>query len=192
MRSCVAWQSEPEYKIRCKVEGRKGPVDQIDSRFIAVRLPLRNVVFILCRFKKFQLPKEYYRLHARVIYGPFDRQNGYRFHSARQTVRHHSHNVNLTETVTQMVRVNIHCKRIILLTLWFVTLFAGLRTGATPISLSKARQRRNELFEKEKARQRALITRIEKIKVDHYGVPEECTLLMNKGLSTPFNCAMRK
>lgn len=50
--------------------------------------------------------------------------------------------------------------------------------------------KRNELFSQEKARQLSLISRVEKIEVRHVGPPEECVLLMNKGLSTPFNCAM--
>jgi large subunit ribosomal protein L39 len=50
--------------------------------------------------------------------------------------------------------------------------------------------KRNEIFAKEKARQFALVSRIEKIQVDYKGIPEACTLLMNKDLSTPFNCAM--
>jgi len=54
------------------------------------------------------------------------------------------------------------------------------------------RVKRNELFGQEKARQMALVTRIEKIEVQHVGPPENCTLLMNKDLSTPFNCAMRE
>ena len=60
------------------------------------------------------------------------------------------------------------------------------------INNSQVTQKKNELFGREKARQASLITRIEKIRVDHKGPPEECTLMMNKGLSTPFNCAMRK
>lgn len=42
------------------------------------------------------------------------------------------------------------------------------------------------------ARQKSLVSRLEKIEVEHKGAPEDCTLLMNKGISTPFNCAMRK
>ena len=53
------------------------------------------------------------------------------------------------------------------------------------------RQKRVEMFENEMRRQVALVTRIEKIKVEYEGLPEKCTLIMNKGLSTPFNCAMR-
>lgn len=52
------------------------------------------------------------------------------------------------------------------------------------------RQKRNELFSQEKDRQLSLISRVEKIEVQHVGPPEDCILLMNKGLSTPFNCAM--
>jgi len=51
-------------------------------------------------------------------------------------------------------------------------------------------KKRSDLFGKEKARQMSLINRVEKIEVKHVGPPEDCTLLMNKGLSTPFNCAM--
>ncbi|XP_038657320.1 39S ribosomal protein L39, mitochondrial isoform X1 [Scyliorhinus canicula] len=51
--------------------------------------------------------------------------------------------------------------------------------------------RRSELFDQEKVRQRALVPRIEKIEVKHVGAPDTGTVfIMNKGLSTPFNCAM--
>ncbi|GFO33653.1 39S ribosomal protein l39, mitochondrial-like [Plakobranchus ocellatus] len=55
---------------------------------------------------------------------------------------------------------------------------------------AEVRRKRVELFDAEKQRQLALVTRVEKIEVRHKGVPEECTLIMNKDLSTPFNCAM--
>lgn len=45
------------------------------------------------------------------------------------------------------------------------------------------------MFEEEKERQLSLVSRIEKVKVEYEG-HESCTLLMNKGLSTPYNCAM--
>ncbi|KAG7165402.1 39S ribosomal protein L39, mitochondrial-like [Homarus americanus] len=75
---------------------------------------------------------------------------------------------------------------------------------ATPLRLCCLRQRfyhkqtltnavvqkkRTELFSKEAKRQAALITDIEKIEVKYYGHPEDCTLIMNKNMSTPFNCA---
>uniref|UniRef100_A0A2C9K1E7 TGS domain-containing protein n=1 Tax=Biomphalaria glabrata TaxID=6526 RepID=A0A2C9K1E7_BIOGL len=55
---------------------------------------------------------------------------------------------------------------------------------------SDVRRKRVELFEQEQQRQTALVTRIEKIEVKYTGLPEECTLIMNKHLSTPYNCAM--
>lgn len=63
-------------------------------------------------------------------------------------------------------------------------------TQAKSLTNSEVTKKRNELFSEEKARQIANISRLEKIQVQHIGPPEECTLLMNKGLSTPFNCAM--
>ena len=69
---------------------------------------------------------------------------------------------------------------------------AGISARATSLTNAEVRKKRNEMFTAEKARQTALITRIEKVKVEHKGIPEDCSLLMNKSLSTPFNCAMRK
>lgn len=67
---------------------------------------------------------------------------------------------------------------------------AGYASGT--VTNEMVRQKRNELFSEEKARQLSLISRVEKIEVRHVGPPEDCVLLMNKGLSTPFNCAMRE
>ncbi|BFZ25469.1 hypothetical protein BsWGS_28508 [Bradybaena similaris] len=55
---------------------------------------------------------------------------------------------------------------------------------------SDVRKKRVQLFEKEQQRQLNLVTRVEKIQVKHVGVPEDCTLIMNRHLSTPYNCAM--
>lgn len=49
---------------------------------------------------------------------------------------------------------------------------------------------KNDLFNKEKLRQQSLITRVEKLEVKYHGVPSNCTLIMNKNMSTPYNCAM--
>ncbi|GFT47952.1 39S ribosomal protein L39, mitochondrial [Nephila pilipes] len=49
---------------------------------------------------------------------------------------------------------------------------------------------KNDLFNKEKLRQQSLITRVEKLEVKYRGVPSDCTLIMNKNMSTPYNCAM--
>jgi large subunit ribosomal protein L39 len=56
---------------------------------------------------------------------------------------------------------------------------------------AEARHNRNLLFTKEKKRQEENIGRIEKIEVQYKGTPEDVTLMMNKGISTPFNCAQR-
>lgn len=53
-------------------------------------------------------------------------------------------------------------------------------------------KKRVELFNKEAKRQAAFITDVEKITVKYCDQPEECTLVMNKNMSTPYNCAQRK
>uniref|UniRef100_UPI00398EAFD6 large ribosomal subunit protein mL39 n=1 Tax=Pristiophorus japonicus TaxID=55135 RepID=UPI00398EAFD6 len=51
-------------------------------------------------------------------------------------------------------------------------------------------QKRSELFDEEKARQRTLVPRIEKIEVKNIGKPTSgAVFIMNKDLSTPYNCA---
>lgn len=45
------------------------------------------------------------------------------------------------------------------------------------------------MFTKEQQRQRELVGRIEKIEVRYLGLPEDVTLIMNRELSTPYNCA---
>jgi len=72
----------------------------------------------------------------------------------------------------------------------FIVNCTGYSSGGVTNDL--VRQKRNELFSQEKSRQLSLISRVEKIEVRHVGPPEDCVLLMNKGLSTPFNCAMRE
>lgn len=44
----------------------------------------------------------------------------------------------------------------------------------------------------EKKRQYDKVGRIEKIEVQYKGLPNECTLIMNKDISTPYDCARRK
>ena len=68
----------------------------------------------------------------------------------------------------------------------------GFSKLQSPLTNEAIRVKRNHLFGQEKARQMGLTTCIEKIEVKYVGPPENCTLLMNKDLSTPFNCAMRK
>lgn len=66
------------------------------------------------------------------------------------------------------------------------------------ISLSKDEEPKSEivafqnnLFDNEQKRQKEMVGRIEKIVVKYNGVPENVTLSMNKGLSTPYHCAKR-
>lgn len=67
------------------------------------------------------------------------------------------------------------------------TIVRGLACSAQ--DLPTARKRRSKLFSDEKKRQKSAIGRIEKIEIQYVGTPAEATLVMNKGLSTPFNCA---
>ncbi|KAA8579602.1 hypothetical protein FQN60_006695 [Etheostoma spectabile] len=67
----------------------------------------------------------------------------------------------------------------------FASSAAAVRTQATEV-----RSRRNAVFSREQARQRALYPRIEKIEVSMQGPGLDGTLLiMNKGMSTPLSCA---
>lgn len=50
----------------------------------------------------------------------------------------------------------------------------------------------NNLFDNEQKRQKESVGRIEKIIIKYNGVPENVTLSMNKGISTPYHCAKRK
>lgn len=65
--------------------------------------------------------------------------------------------------------------------------------AATRPSAAELRNRRNAVFSREQARQRALYPRIEKIEVSLQGPGLDGTVLvMNKGMSTPLSCARRK
>ncbi|XP_074652786.1 large ribosomal subunit protein mL39-like [Tubulanus polymorphus] len=54
----------------------------------------------------------------------------------------------------------------------------------------EVRNKRCLIYDQEKLRQESLIRRIEKIQVIRKGPTEDLTLIMNKNLSTPYNCAM--
>lgn len=65
--------------------------------------------------------------------------------------------------------------------------------AATRPSATELRNRRNAVFSREQARQRALYPRIEKIEVSLQGPGLDGTVLvMNKGMSTALSCARRK
>ncbi|XP_072948234.1 large ribosomal subunit protein mL39 [Epargyreus clarus] len=57
------------------------------------------------------------------------------------------------------------------------------------LTTAEATERRHHLFELEEKRQMENVGRIEKIEVQYKGNPEHCTLVMNKGISTPYDCA---
>ncbi|KAJ2938871.1 hypothetical protein O0L34_g17681 [Tuta absoluta] len=57
------------------------------------------------------------------------------------------------------------------------------------LSTQEAIERRDHLFTLEKKRQLEKVGRIEKIEVKYIGVPGDCTLVMNKNISTPYDCA---
>lgn len=59
------------------------------------------------------------------------------------------------------------------------------------VSSYEGRARRSHLFSREQKRQREDVGRVEKIEIQYKGTPEEVTLAMNKGISTPYNCAQR-
>ncbi|XP_057330603.1 39S ribosomal protein L39, mitochondrial [Microplitis mediator] len=63
------------------------------------------------------------------------------------------------------------------------------RYFSSSLTKTEAKKRRNELFEAEKKSQRSAIGRIEKIKVIYVTSEDEVTMLMNKNLSTPHDCA---
>lgn len=62
-------------------------------------------------------------------------------------------------------------------------------TNIRCLSGKEALERRNHLFVLEKKRQQEKVGRIEKIEVNYKGVPNDCTLVMNKDISTPYDCA---
>lgn len=70
-------------------------------------------------------------------------------------------------------------------------LFPGFYHKQT-LTNAAVQKKRVELFNKEAKRQAAFITDVEKITVKYSDQPEECTLVMNKNMSTPYNCAQRK
>ncbi|XP_053618530.1 large ribosomal subunit protein mL39 [Plodia interpunctella] len=57
------------------------------------------------------------------------------------------------------------------------------------LSTQEAIDRRNHLFTLEKKRQHENVGRIEKIEVNYKGIPNDCVLVMNKDISTPYDCA---
>ncbi|KAG1681234.1 39S ribosomal protein L39, mitochondrial [Nymphon striatum] len=72
---------------------------------------------------------------------------------------------------------------------WHAFWFSSLHANPS-VNNSAVHMKRNLIFEEEKVRQKKLVPRIEKIEVKYFGQPENTTLIMNKNLSTPYNCSM--
>lgn len=74
----------------------------------------------------------------------------------------------------------------------FYTGFIATST-ASQLSPTELIEMQNDLFNKEKNRQLSLTPRTEKIEVKHVGKTDPGTMfVMNKNISTPYSCAMRK
>nr|CAG4649530.1 EOG090X0A3R [Scapholeberis mucronata]SVE93762.1 EOG090X0A3R [Scapholeberis mucronata] len=70
------------------------------------------------------------------------------------------------------------------------TLNANAHSTKPTLRNQEIRNKRVSIFEKELHRQQALIPRLEKVEVTYQGFNDETTtLVMNKGVSTPYNCA---
>nr|SVE88783.1 EOG090X0A3R [Daphnia sinensis]SVE89407.1 EOG090X0A3R [Daphnia sinensis]SVE90027.1 EOG090X0A3R [Daphnia sinensis] len=73
---------------------------------------------------------------------------------------------------------------------WQFSTLNNVTTVQPKIRIDEIRGRRVAIFDKEHKRQQALIPRLEKIEVIYEGLNDEkITLIMNKGVSTPYNCA---
>jgi len=57
------------------------------------------------------------------------------------------------------------------------------------LSKTEVRKRRCDLFDKEKHRQKSQLGRIEKIQVKYQAFEEEAVMMMNRNISTPYDCA---
>ena len=72
------------------------------------------------------------------------------------------------------------------------TLFSPEGQYKPGLSNKEVQKKRIYLFDQEVKRQKSLIADIEKIRVNYTGLPEEVNLVMNKYISTPYDCAQRK
>lgn len=64
-------------------------------------------------------------------------------------------------------------------------------TGLVP-KKSEVIEKRNYLFAQEQKRQLEEVGRIEKMNVEIRGPPEDVLMVMNKDISTPYDCCKRK
>lgn len=85
---------------------------------------------------------------------------------------------------TSFVSIHVYCN--------FLT--GSVATSpASQLSPTELIEMQNDLFNKEKNRQLSLTPRTEKIEVKHVGKTDPGTIfVLNKNVSTPYSCAMRK
>lgn len=67
-----------------------------------------------------------------------------------------------------------------------------LQTPIPPVNNPVVREKRSKMFSEEKENQFKAIGRIEKMEVEYIGKPENVVFMMNKNISTPYDCARRK
>lgn len=66
---------------------------------------------------------------------------------------------------------------------------SNLQRQSRCFSFSSRVQSASNLFSEEQKRQRENVGRIEKIEIRYLGTPKDTTLIMNRGISTPLDCA---
>ncbi|KAG7211803.1 hypothetical protein KM043_011034 [Ampulex compressa] len=79
------------------------------------------------------------------------------------------------------------CKSLCLTTLKFQPNIQTKCIGM--LSRAEIKQQKNRLFDEEKKKQRSDVGRIDKIEVKYQSYEDEIIMVMNKGLSTPYDCA---
>lgn len=86
-----------------------------------------------------------------------------------------------------------------MLFIFSVHIYCNFYTGfiatspASRLSPTELTEMQNDLFNKEKNKQLSVTPRTEKIEVKHVGNTDPGTIfVMNKNISTPYSCAMRK
>lgn len=61
-----------------------------------------------------------------------------------------------------------------------------------PVNNPAVREKRSKMFTEENERRYKEVGRIEKVEVEYIGLPENVTFMLNRHISTPYDCAKRK
>lgn len=75
---------------------------------------------------------------------------------------------------------------------WYEHVFLLVGSFSATVAINDRTYSNNQAFSLEQKRQLEEVGRIEKMEVRYLGFPNDVTLVMNKGLSTPYECAQRK